>query len=182
MIHAQMQEHQWNADRATYPIGWSKSHLPRYSVGRSHSGWVVRIAARDSYRSDPPVLVDSDHRSHKTEVSSGCPFGAYLSDYATYRELGSAYQVKPGFVVVSAAVARANPVRTTRNTILGDAHLFVGVRDDQSIAWAIILLLAIRQYRWRGLWVLVGAPLALWLPYTLFLMAQACSHNRLACP
>ena len=50
-----------------------------------------------------------------------------------YRELVSVYQVKPGFVVVSADVERANPVRATRNTILGDAHLFVGVRDHQSI-------------------------------------------------
>ena len=49
------------------------------------------------------------------------------------RELGSVYQVKPGYVVVSADVARANPVRTTRNTILGHAHLLVGVRDHKSI-------------------------------------------------
>jgi hypothetical protein len=53
--------------------------------------------------------------------------------YGNYRELGSVYQVKPGFVVVSADVERANPVRTTRNTILDDAHRFVGVRNHKSI-------------------------------------------------
>ena len=34
---------------------------------------------------------------------------------------------------MSVNVERVNPVRTTRNTILGDAHRFVGVRDHQSI-------------------------------------------------
>jgi hypothetical protein len=51
-----------------------------------------------------------------------------------------------------------------------------------SIAWAIVLLVAIRQYRWRGLWLFTGAPLALWLPYTMYLIAQARSQNRHACP
>ena len=53
--------------------------------------------------------------------------------YRTNQELGSLYQVKPGFMVVSADAERVKPIRTTRNTILGDARRFVGVRDHESI-------------------------------------------------
>jgi hypothetical protein len=50
-----------------------------------------------------------------------------------------------------------------------------------SVTWVVLLLIAVWQYRWRGLWLLIGAPLAFWLPCAMYLMAQACSHNRLAC-
>src|ERR1700722_1038509 len=51
-----------------------------------------------------------------------------------------------------------------------------------SAAWAIMLVMAVRQYRWRGFWLLVGLPLPCWLPYNLHLWSQTCAHNHRACP
>src|SRR3984885_13647181 len=72
---------------------------------------------------------------------------------------------------------------TSRFSILisaSDLGLWLGLL--LSAAWAIMLVMALRQYRWRGFWLLVGLPLACWLPYTLYRWSQACAHNRLACP
>jgi hypothetical protein len=79
-----------------------------------------------------------------------------------------------------ASLACATTSRFSISILASDLGMWLGIL--LSVAWAIILLMAIRQYRWRGLWLLIGAPLALWLPHTMYLMAQACSQNRLACP
>ena len=51
-----------------------------------------------------------------------------------------------------------------------------------SCLWAIIVLAAIILNRQQGLWLLVGAPLALFTPVVLFLWVRACQSNINACP
>lgn len=121
-----------------------------------------------------------------------------MSDNPTDQGLGPVYQVCGSVGRMSSELTRSAPLGTRFWAMLtaslacaitsrfsisvsaSDLGLWLGVL--LSIAWAIILLMAVRQYRWRGLWLLAGAPLALWLPYTMYLMVQACSQNRLACP
>src|SRR5271155_3531632 len=97
------------------------------------------------------------------------------------RELtGSARLGTRFWAMLIASLACATSSRFSISVSATDLGMWLGIL--LSIAWAIILLMAIRQYRWRGLWLLIGAPLALWLPYALYLMAQACLQNRHACP
>jgi hypothetical protein len=63
-----------------------------------------------------------------------------------------------------------------------DAFLIMKIDAPLCIAWVVFTGIALKQFRWRGLWLLVGAPLAfLW--YAAFAMiANACAHNIRACP
>jgi hypothetical protein len=40
-------------------------------------------------------------------------------------------------------------------------------------AWLIIFVVSLRRFRWRGLWLLVGAPLAFYFPLLLAFYAVA---------
>jgi hypothetical protein len=48
--------------------------------------------------------------------------------------------------------------------------------------WGALLILAFKQFRWRGLWFLLGAPLVFWWPLFVAMIVVACAHNIRACP
>jgi len=48
--------------------------------------------------------------------------------------------------------------------------------------WLVLVRVAIAHHRMRGLWVLIGAPLALFYPIVFILWMRACAHNLAACP
>jgi len=50
------------------------------------------------------------------------------------------------------------------------------------LAWLVLVEIAVKKFRWRGLWFLLGAPLAFWWPIGLAMMASACARNVRACP
>ena len=84
------------------------------------------------------------------------------------------------WLMLAASLACAITSRVAIYISNGDLGLMLGC--GLSSIWAVLLLRAIWLYRWRGLWLLVGTPLACWLPYMMYLLSQACAHNRLACP
>jgi hypothetical protein len=51
-----------------------------------------------------------------------------------------------------------------------------------TVVWAVLLGVAIVRHRKQGLWVLIGAPLALFYPIAFILWMRACAHNLAACP
>jgi hypothetical protein len=51
-----------------------------------------------------------------------------------------------------------------------------------AVVWLAMLGGGLYRYRWRGLWILIGAPLALYYPYLFYSIARACSQNIKACP
>jgi len=48
--------------------------------------------------------------------------------------------------------------------------------------WVVILIVAIFREKKQGLWLLVGAPLASFIPIVLYLWDRACRENIKACP
>ena len=54
---------------------------------------------------------------------------------------------------------------------------FLGV-----VIWLVVFVIGLFKLRWRGLWLLVGAPLLLWWPYVAFAMIRACNQNIKNCP
>ena len=46
--------------------------------------------------------------------------------------------------------------------------------------WTILLLVTLIRFKWRGLWLLVGAPLALYIPL-LGVFFEACYRSH-SCP
>ena len=78
--------------------------------------------------------------------------------------------------VASLAIAIASagvPYLTNRNAVPLIMRL---------VAPFCLLVVALRQFRWRGLWFLLGAPLAFWWPILFAGMASACAHNIRSCP
>jgi peptidoglycan/LPS O-acetylase OafA/YrhL len=51
-----------------------------------------------------------------------------------------------------------------------------------SLAWGILVILALWQFRWRGLWFFLGAPVALYWLIIAVGIGWACAHNIKACP
>jgi hypothetical protein len=43
--------------------------------------------------------------------------------------------------------------------------------------WLVLLGIAVHRFRWRGLWVLLGAPLALGWPYQILHHLVRCYHR-----
>ena len=43
--------------------------------------------------------------------------------------------------------------------------------------WLVLAGIAVYRFRWRGLWVLLGAPLALQLPYEILRHLLRCYHS-----
>jgi hypothetical protein len=63
-----------------------------------------------------------------------------------------------------------------------DPFQFLYLTDLFCLAWSVLLIMGLWQFRWRGLWLLLGAPVA---SYWLLLaagIAWACAHNIKACP
>lgn len=77
-----------------------------------------------------------------------------------------------------AAASIAIPYLTDRN----DVVWILWVTFPCSVIWCALLVISIRRFRWRGLWLLVGAPLALWWPFMYAMIAFACARNGRACP
>jgi general stress protein CsbA len=48
--------------------------------------------------------------------------------------------------------------------------------------WLILVVVGLVKFKKRGLWLLIGAPIALFFPFALVTMFWACAHNRFACP
>ncbi len=48
--------------------------------------------------------------------------------------------------------------------------------------WAVVVLVGVIRKGKQGLWLIMGAPLALYIPVLLILWARACRHNINACP
>ena len=43
--------------------------------------------------------------------------------------------------------------------------------------WLVLAGIAVYRFRWRGLWVLLGSPLALLLPYEILSHLLRCYHS-----
>ncbi len=48
--------------------------------------------------------------------------------------------------------------------------------------WLVLLVVGLFRYRWKGLILLTGAPLALMWPAAGFAIASACAENIAKCP
>jgi hypothetical protein len=62
------------------------------------------------------------------------------------------------------------------------ADLAVLLTFSLTALWAVLLRVAVVRYRKQGLWVLIGAPLALFYPTLFILWMLECFHNAAACP
>jgi hypothetical protein len=51
-----------------------------------------------------------------------------------------------------------------------------------AICWIILFAGAMLTFRKRGLWLLIGAPFALYWPFALYMLTWACAHDVKACP
>jgi hypothetical protein len=51
-----------------------------------------------------------------------------------------------------------------------------------ALFWLIIVIVGLVKYKRRGLWLLIGTPIALYFPFALVMMLWACGHDRFACP
>ena len=51
-----------------------------------------------------------------------------------------------------------------------------------AVLWLAMLGGGLYRHQWRGLWILIGAPFALYYPYLFAMLARACSQNAAACP
>lgn len=51
-----------------------------------------------------------------------------------------------------------------------------------AVLWAVLVCVAVIRYHWEGLWLLVGAPLALYTPWVVWMTMLACQRNLKACP
>jgi hypothetical protein len=51
-----------------------------------------------------------------------------------------------------------------------------------ALFWLILVVIGLVKFKKRGLWLLIGAPAALFFPFVLVMMFWACTHNRFACP
>jgi hypothetical protein len=51
-----------------------------------------------------------------------------------------------------------------------------------SAFWALLLCRGLIAYHRRGLWLLIGAPLALYYPCLFLMWMRACRHDVNACP
>jgi hypothetical protein len=51
-----------------------------------------------------------------------------------------------------------------------------------TVLWALLLCIALVRYRWQGLWLLIGAPLALYGPWMEWMTMLTCHRNPKLCP
>jgi hypothetical protein len=62
-----------------------------------------------------------------------------------------------------------------------DADLMLKCNLALAVIWGIILLVGIFLYRWRALWLLLGAPLLVYWPVAFWLLERACEQDRNNC-
>src|SRR5258708_37596340 len=51
-----------------------------------------------------------------------------------------------------------------------------------SLLWIVVVCIAVKRYRQHGLWLLIGAPMALYYPFVFLLWMGACLMDKAACP
>jgi hypothetical protein len=51
-----------------------------------------------------------------------------------------------------------------------------------ALFWLILVVVGLLKFKKRGLWLLIGAPIAPFFPFSLAMMLWACGHDRFACP
>jgi len=51
-----------------------------------------------------------------------------------------------------------------------------------TLAWVVLLISAFATYRRRALWLLIGAPAALFWPGVVVMIGAACAANTANCP
>jgi hypothetical protein len=71
----------------------------------------------------------------------------------------------------------AASTRWSVEAITGATFSFVSVSAALAMAWGAISIVSVRKYGREGLWVLLGAPLALFWPVVFCLMWYACEHG-----
>jgi hypothetical protein len=84
-----------------------------------------------------------------------------------------------GRFVVSSLILGVLAV-STRWTILPltpSTFDFLYVNAAISVLWAGLVIVALRRYRKRGLWVLIGVPLVVWWPVMSGLLYWTCMHG-----
>jgi hypothetical protein len=82
-----------------------------------------------------------------------------------------------GSLVIAAASAGL-PYLTDR----GDTFLVMKIVLPFCLGWFVFVWIALKQFRWRGLWLLLGAPLTFWWPFLFAMIASACARNIKTCP
>jgi len=63
-----------------------------------------------------------------------------------------------------------------------DGDIPIRVSVGFALVWLAILIGCVMRFRKKGLWFLVGAPLALYWPFILLIIVVACSLNTRNCP
>ncbi len=51
-----------------------------------------------------------------------------------------------------------------------------------AICWLVLFVVGLFKFRSRGLWLLIGLPLAAYWPFVFFMIAWTCAHDVKACP
>ena len=60
-----------------------------------------------------------------------------------------------------------------------DYHAMITVSVPLAVVWAILFAFCLWRYRKRGLWAILGAPLALWWPvWMIFNHFPPCYYSR----
>jgi hypothetical protein len=84
------------------------------------------------------------------------------------------YRIGALAVAVASAVIPYFDVR-----VEDDARLTLAIVVPLCLTWLGLVTFAVSRYRWRGLWLLVGAPLVFWWPFQYFMVVWGCGHG---CP
>jgi hypothetical protein len=82
---------------------------------------------------------------------------------------------------VAMAVAVASPVVPDLIRSV-DANWNIRVSYSLAAIWSLLQAVAILRHRWRGLWLLIGLPIALYWPIAFKLLEYQCRQDATACP
>jgi hypothetical protein len=63
-----------------------------------------------------------------------------------------------------------------------DIHLVLKLVLSFFIVWAVLLVVTLKQFRVRALWMFLGIPHVLWWPIQFVMIGLACGHDVKACP
>lgn len=83
--------------------------------------------------------------------------------------------------LISLAIGAASaglPFLTNRNDVL----LMMEIALPLCLAWLACVGFTFFRFGWRALWLVVGAPLTFWWPFSLVMIAVGCAQNSRNCP
>ncbi len=60
----------------------------------------------------------------------------------------------------------------------GGFELAILINLGLTLVWAVMVCVSIVRYRWRGLSLFIGAPLALYYQYVFAVISWSCSHGH----